>query len=75
MACIDRKTSKVRWKSKVFGSFWGNATGRHLMWVALKEQNKRVVVFGSAHTGLHVEAFSPEDGTNLFRFSTSYARE
>src|SRR5262249_37561015 len=72
LACIDRGTGKVRWKSEVFGTWWGGATGIHEMCVTITEQNKRIVLFGSAATGIHVEAFRPEDGVNLFRFSTSY---
>jgi hypothetical protein len=72
LACIDRTTGKVLWKSEVFGTWWGGAEGIHEMWLAVTEQNERIVLFGSAATGMHVEAFRPKDGKNLFRFSTSY---
>jgi hypothetical protein len=62
----------VLWKSKVFGHWWDVAFGYHEMRVAVTEQNKRIVVFGAGFTGFHVEAFRPDDGVNLFRFSTSY---
>jgi hypothetical protein len=72
LACIDRQAEKLLWKSEVFATWWAGATGIHRMWVTVTEQNKRIVLFGSAATGMHVEAFRPEDGANLFRFSTSY---
>jgi hypothetical protein len=72
LVCIDRTTGKALWKSKVFGSWWYGASGQHMMWVTVTEQDKRIIVFGSAGTGAHVEGFRAEDGKNLFRFSTSY---
>jgi hypothetical protein len=74
LACIDRETAKTLWESQVFGTWWGSASGIHCMWVAVTEQNNRIVIFGSAATGMHMEAFRPEDGKNLFRFSTYYWR-
>src|SRR5262249_49882039 len=72
LACINRQTGKMLWKSEVFATWWEHSTGIGHMWVTVTEQNKRIVLFGCASTGMHVEAFRPEDGTNLFRFSTSY---
>jgi hypothetical protein len=72
VACIDRSTAKVVWKSEVWGTWWGGATGIHFMWVAVTEQNDRIVVFGAGTTGIHVEAFRPDNGKNVFRFSSSY---
>jgi hypothetical protein len=72
VACIDRSTAKVIWKSEVWGTWWGGATGIHFMWVAVTEQHDRIVVFGAGTTGIHVEAFRPDDGKNVFRFSSSY---
>ena len=73
LACIDRVSKKLLWKSKVWGTWWANATGQHRMCVTITEQSNRIVVFGVAATGLHVEAFRSDNGENLFRFSTSYA--
>jgi hypothetical protein len=70
--CIDRLTAKIVWKSEVWATWWGGASGVHHMSVAVTEQNNRIVVFGAAATGIHVEAFQRDDGTNLFRFSSSY---
>jgi len=70
LTCLDRKSGKVVWKSDVFSHFWGAATGQHAMYVAVTEQGGRVVVFGASWTGFHVEAFRPDDGAPLFRFST-----
>jgi hypothetical protein len=73
LASIDRDTGKVHWKSEVFGTWWNDISGVHHMWVTVTEQDKRIVLFGAASTGMHVEVFRPEDGANLFRFSTSYS--
>jgi hypothetical protein len=72
LVCVERSSAKVAWKSDVWATWWAGAENRHDMWVAVTEQNKRIVVFGAADTGFHVEAFRPEDGANLFRFSTRY---
>ncbi len=71
LACIDRASAKVLWKSRVWGTFWGNAGGQSIERVAVTVQSGRVVVFG-ASGGVNVEAFNADDGTNLFRFSSSY---
>jgi hypothetical protein len=70
--CIDRSTAKIVWKSEVWATWWGATTGIGHMWVALMDQNQRIVVFGAGSTGIHVEAFQRDDGSNLFRFSSSY---
>jgi outer membrane protein assembly factor BamB len=72
LACVDRATGKVLWKSKVFGTWWNGATGQHSTYVTVTEQDNRIIVFGAGSTGAHVEGFRAEDGKNLFRFSTSY---
>lgn len=72
LACINRTTEKLLWKSEVFGAWWGGTTGISTMWVDVTEQGRGVVVFGAGTIGLHVEAFRPKDGKNLFRFSTSH---
>jgi hypothetical protein len=71
LICIDRASSKILWKAEVWGTRWGSVSGQSQEWVAVTEQNNRVVVFG-ASGGVNVEAFNADDGTNLFRFSSSY---
>ena len=72
LASVDRGTGKTRWVAKVWASWWYGATGHHHQWVEVTEQEDRVVVFGVASTGFHVEAFRQDDGANVFRFSNSY---
>jgi hypothetical protein len=74
LVCIDRSSEKVRWKSDVWATFWGGGgfSGFPEEWVSIREQNGRVIVFGAAVTGIHVEGFRADNGKNLFRFSSSY---
>lgn len=72
LGCIERTPVKLRWASEVWGSFWGFASGVHRQWVEIVKQDDRIVVFGVASGGFHVEAFRAEDGANIFRFSNSY---
>jgi hypothetical protein len=73
LTCIDRKSAKVSWQSKVWATYWsGGLSGTVYTRVEVKEQDRRVFVFGSGTTGMHVEAFRSEDGTNLFRFANRY---
>ena len=69
---VDRATGELSWKSNVVATNWGSLTsGKHDMWVTITEQDHRLVVFGASTTGVFVEAFRPDDGGNLFRFSSS----
>jgi len=71
--CFERSSSKVLWKAEVQASFWGSTSGISAgQYVAVTQQGSRVVVFGACRCGSHVEAFDVKDGSNLFRFSTSY---
>jgi hypothetical protein len=72
LACLDRVSGKIIWKSEVCGTWWGIGMGIHFMNIAIVQQDNRVIVFGSGDTGMHVEGFRVDDGSNLFRFSTSY---
>jgi hypothetical protein len=72
LACIDRMTAKILWQVEVWGTWWGKSSGPQRMWVSVMEQDKRVLVFGAAGNGLHVEAFHIDDGRNLFRFCSYY---
>jgi hypothetical protein len=69
--CFDRETGTESWKSRVWGS-WGGGSGKGHFWVSVVESNDRVVVFGHSGSRIHVEAFTAEDGANLFRFASSY---
>ena len=72
LACIDRTSAKVLWKSKAWGTWWGGVSGRQRqMFVTVTEQDNRVVVFGSGDTGINAEAFRSDNGANLFRFSST----
>ena len=70
--CIDRASGTVRWKARVWGTWWGNATGVHEGWVAVREQNDQIVLFGKTSVGFYVEAFHAKDGHNALRFSNLY---
>jgi hypothetical protein len=72
LACLDRVSGKIIWKSDVWGTWWGFGSGVHIMIVAIVELDNRVIVFGWGSTGMNVEGFCADDGSNLFRFSTSY---
>jgi hypothetical protein len=71
LICIDRSSAKVVWKTDVWGTWWGGVSGPSEMWVDVREQKDRVLVFG-ASAGIHIEGFRKEDGKNLFRFSSGY---
>src|SRR5262249_25475939 len=68
--CMDRQTSKVAWKTRV----WANSldvAGVSRMWVSVSEQDGRIVVFGAGSAGLHIESFRADNGENLSRFSSA----
>jgi len=75
LVCIERPSAKILWKIDGWGSAsTGNASGGgYTGWVAVTEQDDRVVVFGFSNYDVYVEAFRSADGANLFRFSSSYA--
>jgi hypothetical protein len=73
LVSIDRETSKVVWKSEIWGSIVGGSFfGEE--WLGVTEQGDRVVVF-ECRSGLAVEAFRSSDGANRFRFSTTLSEE
>ena len=73
IACIERKTNKVLWKSAACGCFWGNASGFHESWVTLVPTNdRRIFVFGSASVGFYAHGFDASNGKTLVRFSSTY---
>lgn len=72
LACLDQSTGAIVWTTNVWATFWGLGSGRSRAWVFVTLQGERVVVLGASSTGIHVEAFDAKDGTNQFRFSSSY---
>jgi hypothetical protein len=72
LACVDRSSAKLLWRSTVRGTWWGFSNGFHEMRVMLTEQDERVVIFGCSGTGIHVEVFRSADGLALSRFASSY---
>jgi len=64
--------NSVLWVADVWGCWWTPSSGQSDQWIEVTEQDDRVIVFGVASTGFHVEAFRAEDGANLFRVSNSY---
>jgi hypothetical protein len=71
LTCLDRSSAKTVWTADAWGSCWHVATGKSHAWVSVVERGNRVFVFGAAG-GIHVEAFRSENGTNLFRFASTY---
>jgi hypothetical protein len=75
LACVERSSAKVRWVTRVWGSWWGQIAGfPGAKWLEVTEQGDRIVVFGVGAGGFHVEAFRVRDGVNVLRFSNSYSR-
>jgi hypothetical protein len=72
LVCVDRKSQKVIWASKVWGTFWyGGSTGRSHQWIEIVEQGDRIAVF-AATRDVHVEVFRCDTGANITRFSNAY---
>ena len=72
VACIDRGTNKIVWKSKACGCWWGRASGLHESWVSLvATDDGRVFVFGAAWTGFYAHGFDASNGKTLVRFSSN----
>ncbi len=72
VACVDRHSGKVRWKSKACGCWWGGASGIHVGWVTIVTQKDRVTVFGKSSVGFYAHSFFQADGKTDFRFSNFY---
>jgi hypothetical protein len=75
LVCVNRSSAKTRWVAEVWASWWRFGNGRSHQWVEITEQGNRVVVFGVASMGFHVEAFRAEDGVNILRFSNMYSAQ
>ena len=73
VACIDRKTGDVDWKSEACGCWWGGSSGLSESWVSLVHTDDgRVFCFGSASIGFYAHAFDSSTGKTLLRFSNNY---
>ncbi len=77
VACLERATGKVVWRSKACGclrpSIGGNGnTGRRGTCVSVvPTDDDRVFVFGAAFTGFYLHGFRAGDGKSLVRFSSN----
>lgn len=73
VACIDRKTDKILWKSKACGCWWGGASGIHESWVTLvPTDDGRVFAFGLASIGFYAHGFDASNGNTVVQFSNNY---
>ena len=73
IACIDRSSGEIVWKSTACGCCWGGGTGVHESWVSLVPTvDNRVFVFGAASMGFYVHGFRISDGKSLLQFSDNY---
>jgi hypothetical protein len=73
VACVDRETNTLVWKSEACGSWWGGATGQHESWVTVvPTDNGHVFVFGASSIGFYTHGFDTNDGKTLLRFSNNY---
>jgi hypothetical protein len=72
IVCVERRSGDVLWQSDVWASGGLYAyEGRCWQWVDLKAGDGSVTVMGVAQDVAYVEAFSGDDGSNLFRFNTT----
>lgn len=73
VACIDRETNKILWKTEACGCWWGGASGIHESWVTVVPTNDgRVFVFGSASIGFYAHGFDASNGKTVVQFSNNY---
>lgn len=73
VACINRKTDKIVWKSEACGCWWGGATGIHESRVTITPTDDgRVFVFGSASIGFYAHGFDASNGKTIVQFSNNY---
>lgn len=73
VACIDRSSGKLIWKSEACGCWWGGVYGVSESWVSVTVQEDRVVVFGASSMGIYAQAFRADNGNTIFRFSDSFS--
>ncbi len=62
----------MKWRTDIWGSWWLSIAGEGVAYVTVTEQANRIIVFGAAAAGFHVEAFDAADGKNLFRVTNRY---
>jgi len=73
IACIERSSRKLVWKSTVCGCWWGMVSGQHRSWVSVvPTDDERVFVFGTATIGFYLHGFRATDGKSLVHFSSNY---
>lgn len=73
VACIDRSSGKLLWKSTACGSCWHPVWGSGKCWVwVVFTDDDRVFVFGAESCGFYVHAFNADDGKSLLHFSSRY---
>lgn len=74
LACVDRSSDKLVWKSTVCGCFWGGATGMagESYVSVVTAEDDRVFAFGADLTGFYAHGFRASDGKSLTHFSSSY---
>ena len=74
LVCLKSESAEILWRTQGWGSpSWVSirgSVGDH--WMTVTRQGDRIVVFGVGAFGANVEAFNAKNGSNLFRFSTSY---
>src|SRR5262249_10875310 len=72
VACIERSSGKLVWKSTACGSYLP-AIGRLRSWVSVQStDDDRVFVFGTSSTGLYLHGFRATDGKSLVHFSSQF---
>jgi hypothetical protein len=71
LVCIDRKSNKPIWSAKAWASAVTAYSGFGAHSVEILSSADGVFVFGAGVDCLYVEGFNRDDGTSLFRFSTS----
>jgi hypothetical protein len=75
LVLVNRKTGDKIWRSAVWVErpvVPGRTGLGHMHHVEITVQNDAVVVFGLCDFSAYIEAFHFRDGSNAFRFSTSY---
>jgi hypothetical protein len=73
VSSVDRSVDRVVWSVEVWaaGGLIDYA-GRGHHWITLDVRDGTLFVFGAGDDAVYVEGFSLNDGSNRFRFSTSY---
>ena len=70
---VDAVTQNEVWRADVWGEFpIFKSGGGFFHWVDFRVHNDSILVFGALNNSFYVEGFTIAEGTNLFRFSTSY---